>query len=65
MKYLLAFLPFLTGTTSGQLVVHSPKSLVDLFPAKGDNGNNGLIDCNYANFGFVPYGHSMVSHFKY
>ena len=52
---------FLNSTAHSQLVIHSPQSLVDLFPAVSADENDGLIDCSYANFGFVPYGHAMVS----
>ena len=48
-----------------KLVVNSPQSLVDLFPADGTTENDvpGVIRASYANFGFIPYGHSMVSPF--
>jgi len=40
-------------------VVQSPQQLVDLFPAK-DGEVPGTIKASYANFGLIPYGHSMV-----
>jgi hypothetical protein len=64
MKYLLPMMPFLAqlgGQANGQLVIHAPQTLVNLFKADTEDANDGLINCNYANFGFVPYGHSMVS----
>ena len=47
------------------LVVNSPQSLVDLFPGEHniENNVNGVIPASYANFGFIPYGHLMVSPF--
>ena len=46
-----------------KLVIHSPKRLMDLFPYTNADGRRefGVIPASYANFGFVPYGHSMVS----
>jgi len=40
-------------------VVQSPQQLVDLFPAK-DGEVPGTIKASYANFGLIPYGHSMM-----
>ena len=59
----LLIVPFLLldNTAYSQLVIHSPPSLVELFQAENEDENDGLIDCSYANFGFVPYGHAMVS----
>jgi len=36
---------------------------MDLFPFTNSEGTKemGVIPASYANFGFVPYGHSMVS----
>jgi hypothetical protein len=30
-----------------------------LFPKKNQNSSDGIIDVSYANFGLIPYGHSM------
>jgi len=40
------------------LIVQSPKRLVDLFSKEADSP--GIINASYSNFGFIPYGHSMV-----
>lgn len=32
---------------------------MDLFPKKTDDSVDGVIDVSYANFGLIPYGHSM------
>jgi hypothetical protein len=46
-----------------RLTVLSPQSLVDLFPGESTSENNvpGVIRASYANFGFIPYGHTIVS----
>jgi len=48
---------------ASKLVIHSPKGLTDMFPFTNGDGRRefGVIAASYANFGFVPYGHSMVS----
>ena len=40
---------------------------MDLFPYTNADGHSeiGVIQASYANFGFVPYGHSMVSNNDY
>ena len=43
-----------------RLTIQSPKRLIDQFPAK-DGNQAGVITASYANFGLIPYGHSMVS----
>ena len=67
---------------SSKLIIHSPKRLVDLFPAPVilDNEKSsdddiitdedihnapGFINASYSNFGFIPYGHSMVGRLYY
>ena len=59
--------------TTQTLLVLSPERLAKMFSdeigisyeiqsdIKKRSGVGGVIDANYANFGFVPYGHSMVS----
>jgi hypothetical protein len=42
------------AVTAGKLQIQSPLSLRKKFP-------NGKIVASYANFGFIPYGHTMVS----
>lgn len=50
---------FLAGQTLAGLMVLGPQKLVDLFP--GDqNQSAGRITTSYANFGLIPYGHSMI-----
>ena len=47
-----------------KLTIMSPPKLVEMFqPADGGkNGTKvGIIRASYANFGFIPYGHTMVS----
>jgi hypothetical protein len=48
-----------------KLIIHSPKRLMEMFPYVNADGNTetGVIPASYANFGFIPYGHSMVSIF--
>ena len=48
---------------ASKLVIHAPKRLMDIFPYTNQDGRKelGVIPASYANFGFVPYGHSMVS----
>jgi hypothetical protein len=48
---------------SSKLIIQSPARLRDLFPADPNDEKSGLgvIKASYANFGFIPYGHSMVS----
>lgn len=45
-----------------KLIIHSPKRLMELFPYVNDDGyhESGVIPASYANFGFIPYGHSMM-----
>ena len=43
--------------THAKLIIQSPMALKSLFPG-------GEIKASYANFGFIPYGHTMVSTFK-
>lgn len=44
----------------GKLVVYSPKELVDLFESQ-----NAVIAANYANFGHIPYGQSLIGSISY
>ena len=46
----------LATIASSKLVVYGPQALVDMFPA-----DEPLIKANYANFGHIPYGQSLVS----
>lgn len=42
-------------------MVLGPQKLVDLFPAnKEQEIPEGSITTSYANFGLIPYGHSMI-----
>ena len=53
------------GMVGSKLVIHSPQKLVDLFQDHSTTkGTPGLIKASYANFGLIPYGHSMVSFFS-
>ena len=59
---------YLTMIINAKIIVQSPKRLVELFKKKIGNDKNqthedlpGVIDSSYGNFGFIPYGHSMVS----
>lgn len=40
----------------GKLVVYGPQTLIDMLPSE-----EGVIQANYANFGHIPYGQSLVS----
>lgn len=62
----LLALSFLLNSSEGKLTILSPSRLYDKF--KATNGKNhkcvnliGTIDANYANFGYIPYGHQIVS----
>jgi len=44
----------LLALIEAKLLIQSPLSLRSKF-------KNGLIAASYANFGFIPYGHTMVS----
>lgn len=60
--YFLFSESYFTSTVNSKFIVQSPQSLIDLFPDPDPNGNkNGIIEVSYANFGLIPYGHSMVS----
>lgn len=41
-----------------KLSILSPSSLASLFP-------NGEIEASYANFGFIPYGHTIIGKLYY
>ena len=44
----------LISCISANLIVQSPLELKKQFP-------DGVIKASYANYGFIPYGHTMVS----
>jgi len=48
----------LLATADARLKVMSPQSLVDQF-------TNATIRANYANFGFVPYGQTIIGKLHY
>ena len=48
----IIFCAILCGQTLSKLVVQGPSSLKALF-------RDGVIQASYANFGFIPYGHTM------
>ena len=50
----------LAALALGKLVVYSPKELVDLFAT-----DSGVINANYANFGHIPYGQSLIGSISY
>ena len=64
---LVAYLAILSESYLGitqvnsKFIIQSPQKLIDLFPKKNDDSVDGVIDVSYANFGLIPYGHSMVS----
>ena len=47
------------GIAASKLVINSPEKLASLFKQEG--ALRGVIEASYANFGLIPYGHSMVS----
>ena len=55
---------YLSANVEGRFIIQSPKQLVNLFPKKNKDSVDGVIDVSYANFGLIPYGHSMVSIFE-
>lgn len=57
MAYFLLVTLMVMGVEAN-LVVLSPMSLRKLFPM-------GEIKTSYANFGYIPYGHNMVSECRY
>lgn len=44
------------ASAQAKLVVYGPQTLVDMFPS-----DDPIIQANYANFGHIPYGQSLVS----
>ena len=48
----------LISCISANLIVQSPAELKKQFP-------EGIIKASYANYGFIPYGHTMVSINRY
>lgn len=46
----------IAATFQAKLVVYGPEALLDMFPSE-----EKTIDANYANFGHIPYGQSLVS----
>jgi len=69
MKYIIALGAALASSVASKLIIQSPQRLVDLFPPElgpdkiGLSKKLGIIRASYANFGFIPYGHNMVSNF--
>ena len=60
MRAILASLALTIVST--KLIIQSPEKLVNLFQEDQYKKHNvGVIKASYANFGFVPYGHTMVS----
>ena len=64
MKILVSLV--LLVIVSAKLIIQSPKRLAELFPPMPDPKGfkpdlPGVIRASYANFGFIPYGHNMVS----
>lgn len=60
--YFLFSESYFSSTVESKFIVQSPQSLIDLFPDPDPKGEkNGIIEVSYANFGLIPYGHSMVS----
>jgi len=64
MKILVSLV--LLAIVSAKLIIQSPKRLAELFPPMPDPKGfkpdlPGVIRASYANFGFIPYGHNMVS----
>mmetsp|Transcript_13087 Transcript_13087/g.22086 ORF Transcript_13087/g.22086 Transcript_13087/m.22086 type:complete len:415 (+) Transcript_13087:46-1290(+) len=53
----------LLGETAANLFIQSPKRLIEMF--KGEEGKKGLLRANFANFGLIPYGHSMIGKVYY
>lgn len=58
MKKITAIMSIALGYSSAMIKVMSPKSLVDKF-------DDGIIKASYANFGYIPYGHTMMGHIHY
>ena len=63
VKSILYVISLLISTLNSKLIIHSPESLAALFPPSENSNKDawGVIPASYANFGFVPYGHAMVS----
>ena len=63
VKSILCAISLLVSTLNSKLIIHSPESLAALFPPAESATKDawGVIPASYANFGFVPYGHAMVS----
>ena len=52
--FLIVCATILVAVTDAMLLIESPLTLRDKF-------KNGVIKASYANFGYIPYGHTMVS----
>ena len=48
------------GIAASKLVVYSPQELVNLF-----KDQDSVIPANYANFGHIPYGQSLIGSIYY
>jgi hypothetical protein len=53
-KIVCATVASLIAGSDAKLSIMSPSKLRDMF-------KDGIIPASYANFGYIPYGHSMVS----
>ena len=55
---------FLAGSllacVTSKLVVYSPSELISIFSSQ-----DGVIQANYANFGHIPYGQSLIGTITY
>ena len=59
-KWLLLCLTMKIMFTQSKLVVYSPQDLIEQF-----KDTNGVINANYANFGHIPYGQSLIGQIYY
>ena len=59
-KWLLLCLTMKIMFTQSKLVVYSPQDLIEQF-----KDTNSVINANYANFGHIPYGHSLIGKIYY
>jgi hypothetical protein len=53
----LLFLSVFLVSATAKLLIQSPNKLADMFSVQ----QKGFVPASYANFGLVPYGHSIVS----
>lgn len=68
MSKIILLVIFCISLIESKILVLSPKRLADLFRDPVDHKPSmmgieypGVINSSYGNFGFIPYGHSMVS----